>query len=157
MKKFIVLFWALVLVFINENNIYAKQSTEAIQQTGVCIDIIDENIDDMEFAEDRMAREYARRYTRDITISLGKEENVAKISVVLTYSYTDSRVVISSFSCKKGNSISIHDKKITNGSPAMASVRYTVSNSTTKQSRAFITYFAVGISGDVRVQTVPLN
>jgi len=61
-----VLFWALVLVFINENNIYAKQSTEAIQQTGVCIDIIDENIDDMEFAEDRMAREYARRYTRDI-------------------------------------------------------------------------------------------
>ena len=76
--------------------------------------------------------------------------------------YTDSRVVISSFSCtpsilKKGNSISIHDKKITNGSPAMASVRYTVSNSTTKQSRAFITYFAVGISGDVRVQTVPLN
>jgi hypothetical protein len=31
MKKFIVLFWALVLVFINENNIYAKQSTEAIQ------------------------------------------------------------------------------------------------------------------------------
>lgn len=116
----------------------------------------------MEFAEDRMAREYARRYTRDITISLGKEENVAKISVVLTYSYTDSRVVISSFSCtpsilKKGNSISIHDKKITNGSPAMASVRYTVSNSTTKQSRASITYFAVGISGDVRVQTVPLN
>lgn len=26
MKKFIVLFLALVLVFINENNVYAKQS-----------------------------------------------------------------------------------------------------------------------------------
>lgn len=162
MKKFIVLFLALVLIFINENNIYAKQSTEDIQQTGFSSEIEDENIDDMVFNGDRMAREYARQYTGTINVSLGKEKTVAKISVVLKYSYTDSRVVISSFSCaqtyiKNGNKISIEKKEIQNGNPAIASVRYTATNPAAGQSRTFIAYFAVRTNGDVRTQIYPLN